>query len=164
MEDQNWSVLHVRPRCEKKMATYCRNQKFTHYLPLRNETKIYQRRKVTVEKPVFPGYVFVSYMADQRLLVLRSNIIVRILEIDDQDVFLHELDQIRKALLVDATLGSCDAFTEGRRVRILDGSFQGVEGVVQSVRGETRVVLNIDMIGQGVAVEVEMDYLEPLDD
>jgi transcription antitermination factor NusG len=145
------------------MAGYCTSQSIEYYLPLREELKVYQRRKVQVEKPVFPGYVFVGYTEEQRVLMLKSNLIVRVLEVDDQGLFLHELEQIRRALLVDTTLGACAAFTEGLPVRIIDGSFRGIEGIVHSVRGATRVVLNVDMIGQGVAVEVETDYLEPLD-
>ena len=53
-----WHVLHVKPRTEKKVAEFCELRRVLPYLPLREETKIYQRRKVTVQKPAFPGYVF----------------------------------------------------------------------------------------------------------
>ena len=160
----NWSVLHVRPRCEKKMAEYCDFYKIEHYLPLRSETKTYQRRKVTVNKPVFRGYVFVGCEDNERETVLKSNSIVRIIDVEDQAKFLDELLQVRKALEVDPTLGATAAFTRGKHVRIIEGSFRGLEGVVASIKGQTRVVLNVNMIGQGVAVDVDMDMLEPTDD
>ena len=156
-----WRVIYVRPRCEKKIAEYFTLHNVHHYLPLREETKVYQRRKVKVHKPVFPGYIFSDYAADDRVLVLNSHMIVRILEVDNQTAFLAALDQIRLALGVDPTLGACAAFTAGRAVRIVGGPFRGIEGVVKVLRGGgTRVVLNVEMIGQAVAVEVERDYLE----
>jgi transcriptional antiterminator RfaH len=158
-----WHVLHVRPRCEKKMAEYAARHGLPHDLPLRQETKIYQRRKVTVWKPVFPGYVFVVFAPLERLAVLKSNVIVRILEAPDQAQLVHELEQVRQALAVDPTLDACGAFTRGRRVLIGAGPFQGLEGVVQTVRGKTRVLLNVDMIGRAVAVEVAIEALEPAD-
>ena len=57
----DWAVLHVKPRCEKKVDDFCATFQIGRYLPLRKETKIYQRRKVTVEKPVFPRYVFAAF-------------------------------------------------------------------------------------------------------
>ena len=157
----NWTVLHVRPRCEKKVAEYCVRHKVPSYLPLRSETKIYQRRKVTVAKPVFPSYVFAEFERPNREVVLKSGNIVRIIEVVDQERFVLELDQVRKALDVDPTLGATAAFTRGKRVRILDGPFRGLEGVVETVRGGTRVILNVEAIGQGVPVDVDMHMLEP---
>ena len=145
------------------MAEFCRVQRFEHYLPLRRETKIYQRRKVTVEKPVFPGYIFVSYDRDGRLELLKTNNIVRILESPDERNLLHELEQIQKALSVDATLGAVAALKKGRHVRITGGPFMGVEGLIQDLKGGAKVLLNVDMIGRAVAVEVDRDFLEVMD-
>ena len=161
--EPKWHVLHVRPRCEKKMADYCRTHGLEHYLPLREETKVYQRRRVTVQKPLFSGYVFAVFGSDDRALVLKSNAVVRILDVTDQRQFVDEVAQIRAALLVDPTLGACEAFKQGSRVRIGGGPFQGLEGVVQTVKGKTRVLLNVEMIGQAVPVEVSMELLEAAD-
>lgn len=162
-EEATWHVLHVKPRCEKKMAEYCGVHALTSELPLREETKVYQRRRVTVHKPVFPGYVFIRFSAAERVDVLKSNLVVRDLPVVDQAQFVRQLDQIRQALSVDPTLDACAAFTAGRRVRIAAGPFMGLEGVVQTVRGKTRVMLNVEMIGQALSVEVGIETLERAD-
>lgn len=159
----SWHVLYLRPRCEKKVDEYCRAHGIESYLPLRRETKIYQRRRVTVQKPVFPGYLFASFDSDGRRRVLKSNNIVRILDTRNEDGLLHELAQIRQALAVDPTLGTCDALKEGRRVKICAGPFMGVEGLVAALKGPAKVRLNVDMIGQAVLVEVDRDYVEVVD-
>jgi transcriptional antiterminator RfaH len=159
----NWHVLYLRPRCEKKMAEYCGILGLKYYLPLRRETKLYQRRKVTVDKPVFPGYFFASFERQGRLDLLKTNIIVRILKPDKERQFLHELAQIRKALSIDSTLGACTALKRGIRVRIRGGPFMGIEGLVLGLKGTAQVRLNIDMIGQAVAVEVDRELLEVID-
>jgi len=165
----DWNVLHVKPRCEKKMAEYCRYYGVEYYLPLRQETKVYQRRKVAVEKPVFPGYVFVGLLPAEREIpaqretVVKCGSLVRIIEVRDQARFLHEISQVRQALTIDSTLGASSSIVKGKPVRILSGPFQGLEGVVSSVHGVTRVVLNVDMIGQSVRVDADADMIEPLD-
>jgi len=50
----------------------------------------------------------------------------------------------------------------GQAVRVKSGPFQGIEGRVVTVRGKTRVMLAVEMIGQAVMVDVEMPLLEPI--
>jgi len=159
----SWCVLHVRPRCEKKLTEYCRVLGAESYLPLRDETKVYQRRKVTVHKPIFPGYVFASFDPQQRLGLLKTNQILRLLEPEDESDLVHELAQIRKAMEVDPSLGADAALKQGTAVRITGGPFLGVEGWVESVRSHNKVCLNVYMIGQAIVVEVAREYLDLID-
>jgi transcription antitermination factor NusG len=159
----DWHVLYLRPRCEKKMAEHCRILDLKYYLPLRSQTKVYQRRKVTVEMPVFPGYIFAAFDREGRVGLLRTNNIVRILEPPRKRELLHQLAQVRKALAADPSLGACAALKSGRLVRILSGPFMGVEGMVSKLKGTTKVCLNVELIGQAVAVEVDRECLEVID-
>ena len=159
----SWHVLYLRPRWEKKMSEYCQILGLKFYLPLRTETKVYQRRKVTVEKPVFPSYFFASFGQEGRLGLLKTNSIVRILTPHRERQLLHQLAQVRKALSVDASLGACTALRRGRRVRIVGGPFMGIDGTVWGMKGTNKVRLNVEMIGQAVAVEVDREYLDILE-
>lgn len=159
--DAAWHVAHVKPRCEKKLAEYCSRHGVRIDLPLREETKVYQRRRVIVQKPVFPGYAFVFLADGGKETVLKSNVIVRLIGVENQAQLVRDLAQIREALSIDPTLDACAAFQAGRRVRIRNGPFQGLEGVVQTFKGKTRLILNVEMIGQALAVEVGLEFLEP---
>ena len=159
----DWHVLYVKPRCEKKAAAHCARHGVEHYLPLRRETKIYQRRRVTVDKPVFRGYVFARFAPAGLTDVLRSHAVLHLLDVEDQARFERELEQVRQALTIDPTLSVERGLKPGRRVRITTGPFMGLEGVVRTVRGATRVLLAVEMIGQAVVVNAETALLEPLD-
>lgn len=146
------------------MAGLCRVHGLVCRLLLRRETKIYQRRKVMVEKPVFPGYLVVSVDRQGKTTLLRTGNIVRIIKPEDQQQLLHELNQIEAALGVDPTLGTCMALRRGRRIRIKGGPFMGIEGVVWSLKkGSPKVRLNVDMIGRAVAMEIDREFLELMD-
>ncbi len=159
----SWHVLYLRPRSEKKVAELCAARGLEYYLPLRCETKIYQRRKVAVEIPMFPGYFFVSFEPEDRVHLLQTNHVITIIVPPSEEVLVYQLDQVRQALTVDPTLGTVDALREGRRVRIRGGSFMGVEGVIESARNSGTVRLNVELIGQAVAVDVDRDYVELVD-
>ncbi len=159
----SWYVLHLRPRSEKKVAEVCQAYGMEHYLPLREETKIYQRRKVTVHKPLFSGYLFAFVTPDTRIYLQRTNHIIRFLEPGREEDLLRELEQIRLALEADPKLEAAAELSEGCRVRIKGGPFMGIEGVLQSVRGKTQVRLNVEMIGQSVTLDVDRALLEYID-
>ncbi len=110
--------------------------------------------------PVFPGYFFCVFDVETRHLLLRTNHILRKISVENQRLFLHELAQIRKALRVDPQLDACVGLRAGHRVKINNGPFMGIEGIVASIRSETKVYLNVDMIGQAVPVQVDKAFLE----
>lgn len=51
----------------------------------------------------------------------------------------------------------------GMRVRIVDGPFAGIEGVISHRRGKYRIILNVDEIEMAAAVEVNAYQVEPID-
>ena len=159
-----WQVLYVRPKSEKKIGEFCKVLGITHYLPLRSETKIYQRRKVVVHKPVFPCYFFLKLNDTFRLDILKTNLVIRILKPSTDRQLLHELAQVRKALRADPGLVACKALKRGHRVRITGGPFLGIEGIVSRMKSTNKVVLNVEIIGRAVSVESDLEFLELAED
>ncbi len=159
---QYWKVLFVKPRTEKKVAEYCQLYGIAYYLPLREKTRVAQRRKITARLPVFPGYVFARVTPGQRLALLQTNLLVRVLEPEAPRRMLRDLVMVRRALRINPALESVKPLTAGRLVRIIGGPFQGVEGRIARLAGTLKVVLNVDMIGQAVAVTAEINQIEVL--
>lgn len=159
---RHWKVIHVKPRCEKKLANYCRLWGITYYLPLREKTRVVQRRKVKVSLPLFSGYLFVSFDLSRRLELLQSNLIVRILEPRSSVGLLRNLVMVRRALQINPSLESAPPLKRGELVRILDGPFRGIEGRVERLAGTMKVVLNVEMIGQAIAVTANVEQVEVL--
>jgi transcription antitermination factor NusG len=50
----------------------------------------------------------------------------------------------------------------GRRVRVLDGPFAGLEGIVVRRKKHSRLVLSLDLIERSIAVELGEANLEPV--
>ena len=76
---------------------------------------------------------------------------------------LRDLVMVRKALRANPMLTTAKPLTKGRLVRIISGPFAGIEGRVARVTAKMKIVLNIEMIGQATAVEIESDIVEVLD-
>jgi transcription antitermination factor NusG len=137
-----------------------------HYLPL------YQvRRKwrngltVTVDLPLFPGYLFVRIERDERVRVLETPSVLSFVEgAGAKPVSLPESEIA--ALRTGLRLRHAEPhplLTVGQRARIRSGALAGMEGVVVRKKNSLRVVLTMDMIMQSVSVEVDGAELEIVD-
>jgi transcriptional antiterminator RfaH len=159
---KNWNVLFVKPRTEKKATEYCALYGIPSYLPLRAKTHVVQRRKVTFMVPVFPGYVFAKFSPEQRLLLLQTNLLVRVLAPLNPRRMLRDLIMVRRALKADPELKPAKPLTQGRLVRITGGPLMGVEGRVARMAGTMKVVLNVEMIGRAISVTAQIEQIEIL--
>ena len=64
---------------------------------------------------------------------------------------------------MDSTLGARSALKKGSHAKITGGPFMGIEGIVSGLKGANKVYLNIELIGQAVAVEVGSEFIEIID-
>jgi transcription antitermination factor NusG len=159
---KSWKVLHLKPNTEKKIIKYCKLFNIFCYIPMREITKTYQRRKVIVTLPVFTGYAFVKISSKERITLLQSNCICRIIEPFAPRAFVRELAMVRRALRADPTLQPAEPFKEGQLVRITSGPFMGTEGYVKSLSDSKRVTLNVSAIGQALSINVTTDTIEAI--
>lgn len=159
--DRAWAVLHVRPRCEKKAADYCKRNELPWYLPLRKKVHKYGSRERSFWSPLFPGYVFCVVTPVQKSEVRQNRYVANLLDVVDQKTLVGQLRQIDRALTVGDTVEVMPYLEAGRRVAVTSGPMKGLEGFVLRVKGRTRVIINVDMIQQSVAVEVDSSWLSP---
>lgn len=161
--DAAWVVLQTKARCEKKLAAWCRAHDITIYLPLRTRTHRYGARERSFSSPLFPGYVFALTDAETGHQAIQQREVARVLRPTDSDQLLRQLRQVRDALESVDLPEVLPFIREGRPVRINAGKLRGVEGVVERWEGKTRVFLNVEMIGQSVALEVDPRHLDPVE-
>lgn len=149
-----WYVLHVKPRTEKKVAERLARARRWHYLPLWTKVRRVQRRKVRTEVPVFPGYVFARLNPDARREILRTNMVVRLIIVPRPRELVHQLRQIAHAGRAGQEPRKVPVFKAGDLVRVTQGPFYGVEGYIKRDDGGTSIVLNVEILGQAVAVSI----------
>lgn len=160
MGELPWYVAHTRPRCEKKLADYCRRNAFDVTLPFFRSVRKYDRKTVTFEKPLFPNYVFLRLEPAQRQKVFQSDYVANLLDVPDQELFERQLGDILLSLETDLEIVLAPQIVVGARVKITSGPLRGLEGYVENRSGVTYVNLRLDFIGQAVAVKIEASELE----
>ncbi len=155
-----WFVAHTRPRCEKKLATFCRSKDIEPTLPCYTSVKKYDSKIVEFEKPLFPNYVFLKMCPHQKRTILQSDYVANVLDVFDQQTFENQLQEILRALDLDIELQVEPQITEGQMVQIKSGPMRGMEGIVESRTGRVCVTLRLDFIGEAAVVKLDACDLE----
>ena len=162
-----WWVGHTKARFEKAFAFDLLARRVPYFLPMVERVRMSGGRKRHVMAPLFGGYVFFRGTHQERYLALATNRLCQVIEAADQARLVRELAALQKAISGGAPLDPYPFAAVGRRCRVVAGPFQGLEGVV--VRREAgsrgaRLVLEVGMLGQGAAMEIDADLLEPASD
>ena len=157
---RDWFVLHVKPRTEKKVESFLRVYGFFSYLPCSKKVVKIQRRKVVTYLPLFPGYVFTRLLPDERMKMLRTNLIVRTISPDNPRTMIHQLRQVDKMLRGDRPVKVVHTFKAGDLVRVAYGPFRGAEGYIKREGAQSTLVMNVEILGQAVETSFSPDDLE----
>ncbi len=161
MAELAWFVAHTHPRREKKLKEFCVGKGIGVTLPCYRAVHRYRGKTVMFEKPLFPGYVFLQLLPEQRRPVLQSDHVANLLHVFDQDLFKGQLNEILAALETDLEIFLAPEVGQGTRVKVKAGPLRGMEGWVEERYGKTTVLLRLDFIGQAAAVKLQADELEP---
>jgi transcription antitermination factor NusG len=157
-----WFVLSVRANQEKKTAQRLASYEIEHLLPCYPSVRQWKDRRVTLEMPLFPGYVFVYLPFVERVRVLSLPNVVGLIGSKNAPsvVSADEIDCIRRGVEFGNAAPHA-ALVEGQHVVITDGVLRGMEGTLLRSNNNTRVVVAIDSIARCFAVEVDISCLRP---
>jgi transcription antitermination factor NusG len=161
--ERPWSVLHVVANHEKSVAKHLTVRDVEHYLPLYHERSQWTDRRVSLERPLFPGYVFVRITPQTRIPVISIPSVLHLLGTNDSEmVSAEEINRIRKGLATGCVLRPYSNVAVGTRVRIIDGVFAGTTGVVMRFNKQCKVIMKLETTQQHFFVEVDLKNLEIL--
>jgi transcription antitermination factor NusG len=154
--------LYVKSRQEKQLAEDLEAMGIANYLPVMEQVKYYGKRRMKLEMPLFPGYLFLFGTLDEAYLADRTKRVVSIIKVADQDRMEWELENIREALSCNAELAPHAFLNEGMKVEVRSGPFRGLQGVIESRARENRLILQIEMLARAVSLEINANLLDPI--
>lgn len=163
-----WFAIWTHSHCEQLVHDQLAGKGFEVFLPT---IRVWSRRagkRRLIPLPMFPGYLFAHCTMDKGAYIetLSTRGVVRILgERWDRlaTVADAEIEALQRLIEVDAPVLPHPYLHEGQRVRITDGAFAGIEGLlVRSRPNRGLVVLSVELLHQSVAVEVDCTAVTPI--
>jgi len=162
--EERWYAAQTCANHEKRVQEQLRQRTVEAYLPLYPSVRRWKDRRVRLEMPLFPGYVFVHLALRDRLQVLQTPSVVRLVGFGGQPAALpeQEIDALRQGLTRDMRVEPYPYLKVGQRVRVKTGPLQGLGGILVRKKNVSRFVISLDLIMRSVAVEIDVAELEPV--
>ncbi|MBM3224260.1 MAG: UpxY family transcription antiterminator [Candidatus Tectomicrobia bacterium] len=159
-----WYAIQTRSRHEKVVRDQLAARSITHLLPLWRKRYVWHARIKWVEVPLFSGYIFGHFALQDRIAILDTIGVVRIVSINSKPVPVPDEQILAVRTMVEKrlTYDPHPYLAEGTLVRIIRGPLAGTEGIFIARKQKHRLVIRLDLIQQAVAVDVDSADIEPL--
>ncbi|SRR6266576_790142 len=163
-EEPHWYAAYTCANHEKRVAAELRMREVENFLPLYSSRRRWKDRRVQLDLPLFPGYVFVRLALRDRLRVLQIPSVVRMVGFGGLPTVLPDREmEIMQSGLSESLLAEPHPFlTAGRRVRITSGPLAGLDGLLKRRKGNLRVVVSLNLIQRSIAVDVDAADITPI--
>src|SRR6267378_5914263 len=78
MVEPRWYAAYTCANHEKRVAAELGAREVEHFLPLYSSVRRWKDRRVNLDLPLFPGYIFVRFALRNRLRVIQIPSVVRL--------------------------------------------------------------------------------------
>jgi len=162
----SWYVLHTKSRFENVVNDGLLKKSLEAFNPKIKVRSKRRDRRVMINVPLFPGYVFVKTDLNhsEYIEILKTVGVVRFVGNTGGPVPVmdDEIGSLRIMTETGEEIVTGTRFKKGDRIVVVSGPFAGVTGYFVQYRGQGRVVVNIEALGQFAAVNVDEGDLEPV--
>jgi transcriptional antiterminator NusG len=158
--DSQWYAVYSRSRHEKQVDKMLQRQSLQTYLPLRRTWSRRRDRRVTVELPALPGYLFVrcAFYGEVRAQIKKTPGVIRVVETAGRPCIIPEsqIESLRTVLERSFEVEAHPYFNIGDRVQVARGPFIGTEGyLIRIAPGRHKLVVAVEFVNQAVAIEID---------
>jgi transcription antitermination factor NusG len=160
-----WYALHTKPRHERRVETELGRKAIQSFLPMVNEVHRWSDRRKVVEAPLFSCYAFVRITDVSRAkgTILSTPGVFSIVGTRSAATPIPdcEIEALQKLMASGTPMSSTLFLNVGQRVRVRGGALDGVEGVLESRAGGSKLIVSIELIQRSVSVPLSGYDLEP---
>ena len=171
--NSKWYVVKVLPGKERtlteqfnKEITLGKIKNIARFVcPTEKEFVTTKNKKMLREKVIYSGYLYFespNKLGDDDLTVIASFPNIMGFMGDRTPVLLGESD-VRKILVDDNLESHIESkklkYVKGERVKVIDGPFDGFEGLISEVKGD-KIDIEIKIFGRNTAVSLTLNQIE----
>ena len=164
MTADTWYAVKVRPRLERTVLTHLQARGYDPFLPCYSVKRQWTDRVKSVELPLFPGYLFCQFDFNARFPILSApgvNFIVGMGRVP-VPVPPAEIESIRSLVKSGLHYEPHPYLAVGQLVQIEQGALAGLIGLITEVKGNSRLILSINLLMRSVSAEIDRSWVRPI--
>lgn len=158
----NWYALYTKPRAEFVAEENLAQRDIEVYLPKIQRLRRWSDRKKKIIEPLFKSYIFIHSTEVQRSLACSMPQIIKTIFFDGKPSIIpdYQIENLRNLLDKTNDVELIEGIVKGTLVKIIEGPFIGIEGVVYSnLNDESMLAVSIELLNRSIVVQLPKNSL-----
>lgn len=164
MTTPRWYAIRTRSRAEKVVCEHIAQRGIESFLPLLMRASQWKDRRKDIRWPLFPGYCFAKFTNDQKRLILQVPGAIEIIGsgLRPEPIPDSEITALQQVISSSQPYELQTQFVEGMAVQVIRGPLNGLQGKFLKKTDGCRLIVTINLIGQGAAVHIDANDIAPV--
>lgn len=152
-----WFAITTKPNLEKATSAALQARGLETFLPLYHVRCRWSDRIKELDLPLFAGYTFSRFEPARRVPVLSTPGALSIVGFGNCPAAIaeSEIAAVRRIIASGLPAEPWPFLKLGARVLIEYGPLEGLEGIILSLKKQSRLVVSVSMLQRLVAVEID---------
>lgn len=159
-----WFLAQLKPNCGHIADRNLKQQGFSTFLPLEEQTKRLRSKFITRLAPLFPGYLFVAFdpAIGQHRAINSTYGVTRLVSFGKEPAPVPRaiVDQLMRRCDVSGKLLPPTLLQPGNQVRVTAGPFANFLAEIETLAPDRRVWVLMNLMGGPTRVAVSADQLQ----
>lgn len=163
LAEMGWFLVQSKPNCTQIALRHLSRQGFGTFLPVEDETRERNGKFLTMTRPLFPGYIFVSVNPQKGLWrsINATYGVSRLVSFGSLPAAVPQefISELMARCDAEGKLLPPDALRPGDQVVLTQGPFANFVAQVQQIAVDRRIWLLMELMGSQTRIAARPDQL-----
>ncbi len=159
---KKWIAVYTKSRHEQIAINELSKKDIESFCPMFKERRQWSDRKKWVHFPLFRSYVFARIHLKENIFVLQTIGVNKIVKFQNKISIIPDqvINDIKNIVDGGYKIQQVDYFIKGDEVSVISGPLKGVNGIIQDLKGDSRLIMKVEAIRQAFSIEISSEQLK----
>ena len=159
---KKWIAIYTKSRHEQIVVNELSKKDIESFCPMFKERRQWSDRKKWVHFPLFRSYVFARIHLKENIFVLQTIGVNKIVKFQNKISIIPDqvINDIKNIVDGGYKIQQVDYFIKGDEVSVISGPLKGINGIIQDLKGDSRLIMKVEAIRQAFSIEISSEQLK----
>ena len=159
---KKWIAVYTKSRHEQIAINELSKKDIESFCPMFKERRQWSDRKKWVHFPLFRSYLFARIYLKENIFVLQTIGVNKIVKFQNKISIIPDqvINDIKNIVDGGYKIQQVDYFIKGDAVRVVSGPLKGINGIIQDLKGDSRLIMKVEAIRQAFSIEISSEQLK----
>ena len=159
---KKWIAVYTKSRHEQIVINELSKKDIESFCPMFKERRQWSDRKKWVHFPLFRSYVFARIHLKENIFVLQTIGVNKIVKFQNKISIIPDqvINDIKNIVDGGYKIQQVDYFIKGDEVSVVSGPLKGVNGIIQDLKGDSKLIMKVEAIRQAFSIEISPEQLK----